>query len=697
MFFYTFLPKLLNMSLTAGVAIVFVLLLRLLLKKAPKVISYALWGVVLIRLLCPVSIESELSLFGMFDTPIAESGSLTSRIEYVPSDIVHTEYPEIKLPVPGVDDWINQSLPQGREQLVADPLEAPMAIATYVWMAGVLGMAIYAAVSYLRLKRRLITASPLRDNIYLADDITSPFVLGVIKPKIYLPSAMAERERPYIILHEQQHIRRLDHILKLLAFAALSIHWFHPLVWIAFVLANRDMEMSCDEAVIKKMGDGILADYSASLLSLATGRQIIAGVPLAFGEGDPKGRIRNLANWKKPAFWVIVAAAAACAVLSVCLLTNPIQAVIDPSEVTAVMIDKTAVSKQRQDELIGLLNDHRKSSFRVGADDPNSLSASVEIHCSDGSYYLLHYQYYSGFSFHPKHPGEDDYRSILTRFDSDGKASNAWKLAYEFDDKFIRWYRQDAPTLQAWFDFTDIPDEAYTDEPLYANLPEFPNATFCYAGNIAVMDGNASDPYVLISGIPIWNAYFCDITGDGLSELCATVSTGFGMIDNRVIVYDYANGVKYELAERGIHDYTLSLQDGRLVVTKRIYNSETVVELGYPVCLDGRVQMIGMEEARPTDNSVKYDLTIGADKVADIQYAIADHSGGCQNADGSLFEKGSRVYLEGLDGLTDLRGLEITALNAEGDVIWSALIPGGTANTGFTHWTQDGWTVTKVS
>lgn len=325
MLFYTFLPRLLNMSLTAGVVIVFVLLLRLLLKKAPKVISYALWGIVLFRLLCPVSVESRFSLFGFLNAPVSESGTLTSRIEYVPDNIVHMEYPEIVLPVPGVDDAVNNALPRGGEQLAADPLEAPVTIATYVWMSGILAMAVYAVVSYTRLRRKLITASPLRDNIYLADEITSPFVMGLFRPKIYLPSSIEEQEQPYIIMHEQHHIRRFDHVVKALAFTALCIHWFNPLVWVAFIMAGKDMEMSCDEAVVKKMGAGVLADYTASLLSLATGKHIIAGMPLAFGEGDTKGRIRNLANWKKPAFWVILAAVIACITLAVCLLTNPKQ------------------------------------------------------------------------------------------------------------------------------------------------------------------------------------------------------------------------------------------------------------------------------------------------------------------------------------------------------------------------------------
>ena len=321
--FYTFLPRLLNMSLTASVAIVFVILLRLLLKNAPRVISYALWGVVLFRLLCPVSVESSLSLFNLFDTPVVQSGEITSVMEYVPSDIVHTEYPSVALPVPGIGEAINETLPRGEEQLRADPLEGPIYIASYIWMAGVIGMAAYSIISYIQLRRRLLVTVPLRDNIWIADDIQSPFVVGLFRPKIYLPCNLGDREQEYIILHEQHHIRRLDHILKALAFLALAIHWFNPLVWLAFILAGRDMEMSCDEAVIRKVGGDVRADYSASLLTLATGRRIIAGTPLAFGEGDTKGRINNLSRWKQPAVWVVLIAVVACVVLAVCLLTNP--------------------------------------------------------------------------------------------------------------------------------------------------------------------------------------------------------------------------------------------------------------------------------------------------------------------------------------------------------------------------------------
>lgn len=319
MWCYTLFPIILNMSLTAGIVIVFVLLARLPLRKAPKIFSYALWAVVLFRLLCPVSFSSDLSLLGIFHAPAVTKGS----IAYIPADIVHTANPQVDLPLPGVSGVINESLPQGAEQAGADPLEAPMAIATLLWLGGIVAMLVYCTASLLSLKRKLVGAVWLRENIYLAEHLATPFVIGVIHPKIYLPSTISEREREYIILHEQTHIRRFDHIVRLVSFLALALHWFNPLVWATFIVSGRDMEMSCDEAVMMKVNGDIRADYSASLLSLATGRKIIAGAPLAFGEGDTKSRIKNVLNYKKPAFWVVIAAVIACTAVAVLLLANP--------------------------------------------------------------------------------------------------------------------------------------------------------------------------------------------------------------------------------------------------------------------------------------------------------------------------------------------------------------------------------------
>ncbi len=309
----TAFSQVLNMSLTGSVVMVVVLVLRLLLRKAPKVLSYALWGIVLFRLLCPVSIGSSFSVFTLVDAPVEQGSGGTSQLDYLSQVPVAEEEPTL------VQPSTNNAPSIPREE------KPSLDILPAVWCLGMTAMAAYALMSYLWLRWKLASAVHLRDNIYLADHIPSPFVLGLFRPKIYLPSSMEEKEQSYILLHEQHHIRRLDHIWKALGFLALTIHWFNPLVWVAFVLASKDMEMSCDEAVVGRLGPEVLADYSASLLSLATGKRIIAGMPLAFGEGDPKGRIRNLANWKKPAFWVVLAAVAGGAVLAMTLLTNPIQ------------------------------------------------------------------------------------------------------------------------------------------------------------------------------------------------------------------------------------------------------------------------------------------------------------------------------------------------------------------------------------
>ena len=323
-FSYELLPILFNMTVTAGVVILAVLLVRFILKKlgAPAAVSYALWAVVLFRLLCPVSVTAPVSLLGVLDAPTAATESGASTIEYVPREIVHMENPTVELPVPVVGDAFSAVLPQGEEQLRADPLEAPVALLAMVWLAGLLVLVLYSVLSYLKLRVRLLGAVPLEGNIRLADHITSPFVMGLFRPKIYLPSGLAEHEREYIILHERHHIRRLDHVVKILAFAALCIHWFNPLVWLAFYLSGQDMEMSCDEAVVKKLGEGIRADYSASLLSLATGRRILSAMPLAFGEGNTGRRIKNLAKWKKPAVWITVVAVILCAAVIVLCAVN---------------------------------------------------------------------------------------------------------------------------------------------------------------------------------------------------------------------------------------------------------------------------------------------------------------------------------------------------------------------------------------
>ena len=323
-------PIVCNMSLTASVVILAVLAVRLLLRRAPKVFSYALWAVVLFRLLCPVSVTSAVSLLGALGAPAQERSAVTSVVEYVPADIVRnmapavTPLPQEPFPAEPGENIISAapSVTQPDAAPVS-PLSGPVAVLTLTWLTGMALLLLYSVVSLLRLRRRLVGAVRLEDNIYLADYIPSPFVMGLFRPKIYLPSTLTETERGYILRHEQYHLRRRDHVVKLLSFLALCVHWFNPLVWAAFILAGKDMEMSCDEAVVRELGEDIRADYSASLLSLATGRRIVAGMPLAFGEGDTGGRIRNLLNWKRPQPWIIAVCAVVCVGLIALCAANP--------------------------------------------------------------------------------------------------------------------------------------------------------------------------------------------------------------------------------------------------------------------------------------------------------------------------------------------------------------------------------------
>ncbi|MBQ8815161.1 MAG: hypothetical protein IJZ85_11790 [Lachnospiraceae bacterium] len=312
----------LNMSITGSIVILVVLLTRVMLKRAPKVFSYALWAVVLFRLLCPVTVMSPFSLFGVLNVERVSDAIEQMREQDDGWKGQNTDSETVKLPAENIGGEVGINAGENMESS-SDWKSEASAIIAVVWLLGVSAMGCYSVVTLIRLRRKLSDAVKLEDNIYLSDHINSAFVIGQLRTRIYLPSGLSEHEREYILLHEQHHIRRGDHIIKLLAFVALCVHWFNPLVWLAFVLAGKDMEMSCDESVIRTLGEAVRADYSASLLSLATGHRIIAGTPLAFGEGNPKDRIRNLARWKQPARGLIVSAVLLCTVLMVCLFTDP--------------------------------------------------------------------------------------------------------------------------------------------------------------------------------------------------------------------------------------------------------------------------------------------------------------------------------------------------------------------------------------
>lgn len=311
--------RILNMSFTASFIILVVLAARLLLKKAPKAISYSLWSLVLFRLVFPFSFESVLSILPINTNPL-------------PLDIAYSAIPKIDSGIAALDKAVNSSLPAAQPAASVNPLQVWLFAGTILWLLGIAILLVYGFVSLIQLRKRLHGAINSSDNIYLADNLEMPMVFGLFRPKIYLPSGLSEDEKSYICLHEQLHIKRFDHGIKLLSFAVLCLHWFNPLVWLAFFLSGKDMEMSCDEAVIGRLGNGIKKDYSSSLLSLSSGHRILGGTPLAFGEGDAGGRIRNILNYKKPALWVIALILVFCLAGGIACLANPHQSAYDPND-----------------------------------------------------------------------------------------------------------------------------------------------------------------------------------------------------------------------------------------------------------------------------------------------------------------------------------------------------------------------------
>ena len=505
--------EIVNRSIAASWIVIAVLVLRLCLKKTPKWVNVLLWGIVAVRLIFPFSIESALSLI-----PSAETVSPSIMMEQTPS---------VQTGVPALDQVINPVIDHSLSPAPgasANPLQIWIPVLTVIWLLGVAALFLYSAVSYRRLRRRVCEAVILRDNIYQSENVCSPFVLGIIRPKIYLPYHMDKREMDHVIAHEQTHIRRRDHWWKPLGFLLLTVHWFNPLLWLGYILLCRDIELACDEKVIREMGSEQRADYTQALVSCSVSRRSIAACPLAFGEVGIKEQVKSVMNYKKPAFWIVLASVVVCAVAAVCFLTDP----------------KT-----------------ERSSPSVG-DNVSGLGPAQ---------------------------------------------------------------------TEKWFDYLENPEEMNWDGRLEIALPEYPGVTFrCYPEKMEAVTENEITP--LYTGMPIWNTYFCDLTGDGLPDLCSTVTFGSGIIDSRIIVCDYANGESYTLEDRGKYDYSLRLDesDGSLCVVQRAHDSGDIAAVGELFFSDSglHLQVIktNFETHKFTSVTIRNNgeaplhITIGSDETA---------------------------------------------------------------------------------
>ena len=677
--------EIVNRSIAASWIVVAVLVLRFCLKRAPKWVNVLLWGIVAVRMIFPFSIESALSLI-----PSAETVSPTIMMESAPS---------VQTGVPVLDQVINPVIDHSLAPAPgasANPLQIWIPVMAAVWLAGAAALLLYSAVSYWRLHRRVREAVILRDNIYQSENAASPFVLGIVKPKIYLPYSVDSSSLAYVIAHEQAHIRRRDHWWKPLGFLLLTVHWFNPLLWLSYILLCRDIELACDEKVIREMGCEQRADYTQALVACSVSRRSIAACPLAFGEVGVKERVKSVMNYKKPAFWIVLASVVVCAAAAVCFLTNPKAARSFPlrgenvSDMEPAQITENIAAAEglKDGSLLCVNTDNFDLQLTSGFDWANdgairffytekdgTYSAQLRIFHAKKQYYVtertkwaepdqiyklsdylnaLKYMPqeeirklsqnadgYSVFQLADGTPG--DYERVLTYSAGGRKDIDGWYIhlavqplhnvngAYNGsgDEAIHLFYGASlsaADPAEKWFDYLEKPGEMNWDGRLEIGLPEYPGVTFrWYPEKMEAVKENEVTP--LYTGMPIWNTYFCDLTGDGLPELCSTVSFGSGIIDSRIVVYDYANGESYTLADRGKYDYSLRQDetDGSLWVDQKKYDSGDTIASGKLLLTDNVLAAytlkINYETHKFTSATIRNDgedtlhITIGSDET----------------------------------------------------------------------------------
>lgn len=569
--------KIINMSISASWLVLAVLILRFVLKKAPKWINVLLWGIVAIRLICPFSFESTLSLI-----PSAET---------IPLNIGMDTTPTINSGISAINNAVNPIISQSNTPMAGasvNLLQITIGIYEYIWIFGMIALALYTAISYWRLRRKVDTAVRYKDNIFQSENVSFPFVLGIIKPRIYLPFKMNGQYLEHVVAHEQAHICRKDHWWKPLGFLLLMIHWFNPLMWLAYVLLCRDIELACDEKVIKELGNEQRGDYTQALVACSINRRMIAACPLAFGEVSVKERVKSVMNYKKPAFWVIIISVIVCVGVAVCFLTNPKQ---DSYTLRIVVPAGSQEKFVYTDEEVSTIRNSIKIWSGDGLGDTEVILSPVNK-TTETRYTATYLTHGMPVEFDAE---KDTWFKIGVNMQN---STNEDIIVYvEVENVEVRIVDEINSAIK-WFDYTENPSAM--DDESTINLPIYPDVTFSYnqAQIIASKPFDTSeltDHTILITGMPIWNAYFADLTGDDYPEICATYTFGSGIIDSRIIIYDYAKGSSYELSDRGYFDFTLRLNeaDGYLYVDKTKYNTDELVETGRLVFKNNCIQIEG--------------------------------------------------------------------------------------------------------
>ena len=690
--------KIINMSISASWLILAVLILRLVLKKAPKWVNVLLWGIVAVRLICPLSFESALSLIPSSET--------------IPLDIEMAAKPTIDSGVPAINSVVNPVLssfaPSQHVLTSANPLQIWIPILNIIWLIGVGALLLYTAVSYWRLCRKVDTAVRYKDNIFQSENVSSPFVLGLIKPRIYLPFKLDGQNLEHVVAHEKAHIHRKDHWWKPLGFLLLTIHWFNPFMWLAYVLLCRDIELACDEKVIKELGNEQRADYTQALVACSVNRRMIAACPLAFGEVGVKERVKSVMNYKKPAFWVIILAVIACVIVAVCFLTNPKQ---DSYTLRIVVPAGSQEKFVYTDEEVSTVRNSIKIWSGDGLGDTEVLLSPVNKTTETG---------YTATYLTPGMPVEFDAEKD-TWFKIGVNMQNSTNediIVYvEVENVAVRISDESTPDRMRFeAEILEIYDGNYLVKPVEGSWE------LNSADRIEVPIRNAHP-----SPEPeIGDVIEIEYSGEILETYPARITEVFSIRVVKeaetwaLIPMVMVNGTLYldtgyesDAIERTDHfDGEITSQvDGS---ERPSVDDQSNFGTGYgyqygktegtiELFMNGKWWIFATEEARQAiqfpaaeDEPSKFYLTIGSEGVKCIALSMPNASGGCENADGSLFKKGERIWLDNLDGYADLRGLTITALGENGEIIWTASVPDEEENKGFTHLVNDDWEITNI-
>lgn len=378
-----------NMSVTGSCIILAIILIRILLRKAPKIFSYSLWAAAGLRLICPFSFSSILSIFNLFSVPVQISpvGNETVTHNTAGGEAAFSDATAGMQPAQTV---IQPMLPSVIVQNGIDPLQVVMAVVSALWAAGVIAMAGYGVYSLVKVYKRVEYATKLDGNVFECEKVASPFVFGVFRPKIYLPCGMNEKQREYVILHEKNHIRRFDHIIKLLSFAVLMFHWYNPLVWVGYNLMIHDMEMSCDEKVLSRLDQAEKKNYGLTLVAVGANRRFAAGAPLSFGENGVEKRIVNILKYKKPKVIAIVFCVIVCIIAVVVCMANPAQKSSRPTSLESKIAAFIEEEWQRQNpEAEALNNNAEVAGVKVISDDGTTVYGWQSLYFFSTNYYEL--------------------------------------------------------------------------------------------------------------------------------------------------------------------------------------------------------------------------------------------------------------------------------------------------------------------